>query len=155
VLRFSQPFSAANGNQIPSLIIGQKTPATSGANLNGIGASTLSLSGTGHNGLAIDLSGNLWVSDTGNNRILRFPSAVLAAGLNYPAADTVLGQANFTTAVGLPLTFANRSSLTGLTSPAGLSFDVSGNLYVADQLYRVVVYNRRRPRIWRPRPFSA
>ena len=40
ILRFPQPFNAANANQFPNLVIGQKSLATSTANLNGIGAST-------------------------------------------------------------------------------------------------------------------
>jgi streptogramin lyase len=46
-------------------------------------------------GLTIDGSGNLWVADAGNGRVLRFNNASsLTNGAN---ADGVLGQTNFTT----------------------------------------------------------
>lgn len=137
ILRFPQPFSSANANQLPNLVIGQKTLATSTANLNGIGASTLSTSGQSRTGIAFDPSGNLWVSDSANNRVLRFPASVLAAGTPFPAADTVLGQANFTTSTAA----AARTTLNGLVSPNGLTLDANGNLYVTDQAYRVLVFN--------------
>jgi uncharacterized protein (TIGR03437 family) len=138
ILRFPQPFNAANANQLPNLVIGQKTTATSAANFNGIGASTLSLNvQQSRTGIAFDASGNLWVSDTGNSRVLRFPVATLAAGASFPAADLVLGQPNFTTSVQAQA----RTALTGLAGPCGLSFDSSGNLYVTDLLFRVMVYN--------------
>lgn len=137
ILRFPQPFSSANANQLPNLVIGQKALATSTANLNGIGASTLSTSGKSRTGIAFDPSGNLWVSDSANNRVLRFPASVLAAGAPFPAADTVLGQSNFTTSTAA----AARTTLNGLASPSGLTFDSAGNLYVTDQAYRVMVFN--------------
>jgi uncharacterized protein (TIGR03437 family) len=137
ILRFPQPFNAANANQQPNLVIGQKTPATSSANFNGIGASTLSTSGQERTGIAFDAAGNLWVADTGNNRVLRFPAKALAAGAPFPAADTVLGQPNFTTSTA----GTSRTVVTTLAGPDGLTFDASGNLYVTDQAYRVMVYN--------------
>ena len=137
VLRFPQPFAAANANQLPNLVIGQKSLATSTANFNGIGASTLNVAGQGRTGLAFDAAGNLWVADTGNNRVLRFPAAVLTAGANFPAADTVLGQSGFITSTGA----ASRTALTGLAGPNGITLDAAGNLYVTDQAYRVLVYN--------------
>jgi hypothetical protein len=46
-------------------------------------------------GVAIDARGNLWVTDTQHNRVLRFPNV---AGVPAPTADLVLGQASFTNA---------------------------------------------------------
>ena len=45
-------------------------------------------------GLLVDDSGNLWVSDNANNRVLRFPAPIVGDGSD--AADKVVGQANFT-----------------------------------------------------------
>ena len=139
VLRFSQPFAPANANQFPTLVIGQKSLATSAANLGGLGPSSLGLNGTGlgRAGIAFDPSGNLWVADPGNNRVLRFPVAVLTAGAPFPAADMVIGQTTFTSSAQ-PTT---RASLTALAEPNGISFDAAGNLYVTDQAFRVLVYN--------------
>lgn len=44
-------------------------------------------------GVDLDASGNLWVVDSGNNRVLRFP-------LGSKTADLVLGQPGFTTRTG-------------------------------------------------------
>jgi serine/threonine protein kinase, bacterial len=56
-------------------------------------------------GLAVDGAGNLYVTDTGNNRVLK-----LAAGSSSP---TVL-------------------PFTGLNKPFGVAVDAAGNLYVTD-----------------------
>ncbi|HVY93051.1 MAG TPA: hypothetical protein VHA14_09895, partial [Bryobacteraceae bacterium] len=47
ILRYPQPFNPANVNEFPSLVIGQKSLATSTANLNGLSASTLNTSQNG------------------------------------------------------------------------------------------------------------
>lgn len=134
ILRYPQPFAQPAGYQFPNMIIGQTTFATNGANTGGIKASTLSLSL--RTGLAFDASGNLWVTDAGNNRVLRFPASVLTAGANAPSADTVIGQTSFTT--NQPAT--SQTSTTALTEPTGIAFDSVGDMLVADQLHRVLVY---------------
>ena len=71
--------------------------------------------------LAFDGSGNLWVADNSNNRVLRFTTLTTGS-----SADKVLGQTNFTNHANLG---ATQSSLTG---PAGIA--VSGTtLWVAEQ----------------------
>ncbi len=140
ILRFPQPFSSANANQFPSLVIGQKTYATTTQNLSGLSASSLAINANnaGRTGIAFDSSGNLWVADGGNNRVLRFPASALSAGANFPAADTVIGQPGFTaTSTVSP----NRGSTAAFSGPNGISLDSAGNLYVTDQLYRVLVFN--------------
>jgi sugar lactone lactonase YvrE len=137
ILKFPKPFS--NTTQFPTMVVGQKTLTTSLPNQGGIGASTLSLSGNfGRSGIAFDTSGNLWVADVGNNRVLRFPAGVLAAGANFPAADVVLGQPDFVTT---STTGISRQSKTGLARPNGISIDNSGRVYVTDQLFRVIEYD--------------
>ncbi len=82
-------------------------------------------------GLAFDAQGNLWVSDPGNNRVLRYPASELAAGAsNQPAADLVLGQNDFSS-TSLP-TNLTRSGKNYLSQPAGLAFDPKGRLFIAD-----------------------
>jgi streptogramin lyase len=44
--------------------------------------------------VASDAAGNLWVADTGNNRLLRFAGNSLNS-TPPPPADTVIGQKNF------------------------------------------------------------
>jgi hypothetical protein len=75
-----------------------------------------------HGGVAIDPQGNLWVADTANSRVLRFPKQ---GSLIAKDADIVLGQSDFTTATP-------GSGLNQLKYPAALAFDSTGKLYVAD-----------------------
>jgi sugar lactone lactonase YvrE len=74
--------------------------------------------------VAIDASGNLWVADSSNSRILEF-KAPLTTG---ESASVVLGQTSLT-AVGECL---GTGSLGETCDPEGLAFDSSGNLWVAD-----------------------
>jgi uncharacterized protein (TIGR03437 family) len=139
ILRYPKPFSQPAGYQFPDLIVGQKSFTTGSANSGGIGPATLQLNnGTylGRTGITIDASGNLWVADIGNNRVLRFPAAVLAAGLNGPSADLAVGQANLISSVATQ----SRTSQLGLNHPTSVSFDPSGNMFVADSLGRALVY---------------
>ncbi len=134
ILRYPKPFSQPAGFQFPNMIIGQTSFATNGANTGGVKATTLYL--TGRTGLAFDSAGNLWVTDTGNNRVLRFPVAVLTAGANAPAADTVLGQQDFTHSTAA----TSQTTKTGLSQPVAIAIDSTGDLLVADEFDRVVVY---------------
>ena len=103
-------------------------------------ASTLAFFGSsfaGRTGIAFDSSGNLWVADIGNNRVVRYPASRAAvAGLNGPAADTALGQPNLTTT----LAAAVATSKTGLAAPTAVAFDSKGRLFVTDGLTRGLVY---------------
>jgi hypothetical protein len=45
-------------------------------------------------GLLVDSGGNLYVADSGNGRVLRFPTPFAHQG-SLPPADRVVGQANF------------------------------------------------------------
>ncbi len=122
------------------MIIGQASFAGFRGDSSGVTASTLLLSNGNsffaHTGLTFDSAGNLWVTDTGNHRVLRFPASVLVANQNAPSADTVIGQPNF----GTSASATAQNSLSGLTNPTSVSFDSAGNLFVADALHRVVVY---------------
>ena len=140
ILRYPKPFSQPAGYQFPNLIIGQTSFASATANAGGIKATTLFLSGGtsffSHTGLSFDAAGNLWVTDEGNNRVLRFPVSVLTAGANGPSADTVIGQKDFVS--NAPAT--SQTSLTNLTDPTSVAFDSIGNMLVADRLDRVLVF---------------
>ena len=87
-----------------------------GTGTAGLSQSQMNLSGLSK--IAFDSAGNVYVSDTVNNRVMVFDIANgFNAGVN---ASIVLGQANFTTSSG-----------TLLNQPKGLAFDNSGNLWVA------------------------
>lgn len=144
VLRYPAPFAQTSDLLAVDLIIGQ--PDLNSKSPNGgqtaPTASTLALSnysGVFRAGLAFDGQGNLWISDPGNNRVLRFPASALAAGApNQPAADLVLGQNDFSS-TSLPAN-TTRSEKNYLSQPSGLAFDPQGNLFIADTANRVVVY---------------
>ncbi len=115
VLMFKPPFT--NGMSA-SLVIGQADFTHGSANQGG----TTSPTGLNHPfGLGFDASGNLWVSDESNNRLLRFAPSFS----NGMAASLVIGQSTFTT-------MASATTQTGLFGPTHLSFDASGNLWVSD-----------------------
>lgn len=73
-----------------------------------------------------DASGRLFVSDTGNNRVLRFSST--AAAMSGASADAVFGQPDATSST------ANNGGLSAssMSSPDGICVDFAGRLWVAD-----------------------
>ncbi|MCP5546742.1 MAG: NHL repeat-containing protein [Akkermansiaceae bacterium] len=74
-------------------------------------------------GVCVDKQDHLWVSDYGNNRILRFDN--ITDKPSGSAADGVLGQANFNTG-------SSGTSATKLSSPGHIAVSPSGSLFVAD-----------------------
>jgi sugar lactone lactonase YvrE len=113
VLEYKAPFST---HEAASLVIGQSS-------FTGNAATTSSTGLSGPTDLSFDSSGNLWVVDMGNSRVLEYTTP-FATG---EAATLVIGQSSFTSS-----DFADTNS-TGLSYPTGLSFDSGGNLWVADQ----------------------
>ena len=156
ILRYPAPFSQTGALLTVDLIIGQKDLNGNSANAGQTApsANAIEVSSGGsifRSGLAFDAQGNLWVSDAGNNRVLRFPVKVLGKGAaNQPAADLVLGQLDFVSNLtptgagqsqcGTSAVATERCGLNFLIQPAGLAFDAKGRLFVADNLNRVVVY---------------
>ena len=86
-------------------------------------ASTLCFHHMG-SGVELDSDGNLWIADSGNNRVLRFPKDP-TTGVIAKTADLVLGQADFTSA-------SPDSTLNKLSSPSALRFGPQDWLYVVD-----------------------
>jgi uncharacterized protein (TIGR03437 family) len=122
VLRFPKPF--VNLSRIePDAVYGQPDFATRIPNSNGVTSRSMN----GPRGVAFDTQGNLWVADSGNNRLLRFPAGVL--NTPNPAADLALGQRDLQSAS--PNGGGNVSA-SGFNLPAALTFDAQSNLYVAD-----------------------
>jgi hypothetical protein len=80
---------------------------------------------TSPKGVAVDGAGNLFIADTGANRIVEVP---IVNGALSTAAQTEL--------------LASSTSVAGatLSSPAGLSLDAQGNLYIADSGNSRIVY---------------
>src|SRR5208337_2667044 len=105
-----------NGSTTASRVYGQGGSFTTNtANNGGILATSLNTP----SGVAVDGSGNLYVVDFNNNRVLYYPSG-------STAATGVYGQGgSFTTNTA-------STSTTGLSNPLGVAVDGGGNLYVAD-----------------------
>ena len=158
VLRYPQPFANA-GHEAPNLVIGQ--PTVSGSRTanypsgkptaNGISLFPSGAAAAFTVGIAFDSSGNLWMSDPGNRRVLRFPSAAISPNPSYfPAADFVLGQSSPTDFTNLLPNLA--PNITGAYTttqfyvPSSVAFDAAGRLYVPDAdptfaVNRVLVFN--------------
>jgi streptogramin lyase len=111
VLEFKTPFTSGMS---ASLVIGQGNFTTSGIAVSQNGLSF-------PNGLAFDPSGNLWVSDMDNSRVLEFKTP-FTSGMS---ASLVIGQQNYTSGT-------SATSASGLDYPFAITFDSSGNLWVAD-----------------------
>jgi uncharacterized protein (TIGR03437 family) len=137
ILRFPKPFAQAS-TVFPDLVIGQPDFTTGAPNQGGLSASSLSFVVSNSAlaaALAFDGAGNLWVTDAGNNRILRFNVSVLGAQpKSGPSADIVLGQLNFTTNTEGTTTAPPLTSLTSIFEPAGIAFDPSGRLFALESI---------------------
>lgn len=72
-------------------------------------------------GITFDSSGNLWVADTDNYRVLEFPAPLVAG----ESAAIVLGQPDFSTTNAV-------TTQTSVGQPEDLAFDSHGNLWVSD-----------------------
>jgi len=145
ILRFPKPFEQPAGSILPDMVIGQKTFSANSANEGQTlpSAKTLALNLGGSTvyrcGLAFDSFGNLYVSDAGNHRVLRYPAVLLDLGSSEPAADLVLGQVSFDSK-NSQVTNGDRRIKGGLATPSGLALDQAGRLFVCDALNRVLVY---------------
>lgn len=88
----------------------------------------------------IDYFGHLWVTDSGNNRVLRFDNA--AAAPSGSAAAQVLGQGNFTAAGG-------GTSSTAMRTPEGLALEFASSLGNAPPVSRLWVSDAFNHRVLR------
>ncbi|EQA44620.1 NHL repeat protein [Leptospira broomii serovar Hurstbridge str. 5399] len=111
VLHF--PNGVATGGNA-DVVLGQSNFTSSGP---GTTQSTL----TTPQGLAVDSNGGLWVVDSGNHRVLHFPSGVATGG----NADLVIGQANYTSGT-------NATTQSRLSSPHAVAIDSAGGIWISD-----------------------
>ncbi|HUI86491.1 MAG TPA: NHL repeat-containing protein [Nitrososphaerales archaeon] len=111
VLEFTPPFASGMS---ASLVVGQ-------ASFTSASAGTTASAFLSPQGIAFDQSGDLWVADGSNNRLLEFTQP-FASGMS---ASAVIGQPNFNARTP-------ETSQVGLDQPSDVYFDQSGNLWVAD-----------------------
>lgn len=161
ILRFPKPFEQPAGEPVQAdLVIGQpdlksNLPNRSSSASAPPTAATLktnaaSIQGTQLAMLAFDAEGNLWFTDSGNHRILRYPAAAVSGESNTGGggagieADLVLGQPDFVTAAANPGRLdparGDRLRRDSIRFGGPLAFDSQGNLFFADDLARVLVW---------------
>lgn len=124
ILIFPNVRNAPASGMPASIVIGQDRFDTSGA-----GSGPMRLNSPVD--VAVDSSGKLYVSDSGNHRILLFPS-LLELTLSAAAATEVIGQLNLQTALPNWNSPDGLATPEGLVAPAGLFIDRRDTLYVCD-----------------------
>ncbi len=143
VLEFNSPFTAC-GSTFPcvggpaNIVVGQGASFTSNIQNNGgIGAASLAFPIA----VATDGSGNLYVVDNNNNRVLEYNAPVTTGS----SATLVFGQGGSFTSHACNFDtggFLKGASAIDLCDPFGVATDAIGNLYVADYTNaRVLEYN--------------
>ncbi len=161
ILRFPRPFEQpADAPVEADLVIGQpglksNLPNRSSSASEPPTAATIktnagSIGGVQFSSLAFDAEGNLWFTDSGNHRILRYPAAAVSGESNTGdggadiEADLVLGQPDFVTAKPNPGRLdpaqGDRLRRDSIRFGGPLAFDWQGNLFFADDLGRVLVW---------------
>ena len=96
-------------------------------------------------GVAADLAGNVFIADTGNNRVVKFPvggapQVAVGSGLSAPqgvavdsAGDVFIADTGNKRVVELPAGNGGQKSLaTGLADPVGVAVDSNGDVFIAD-----------------------
>jgi sugar lactone lactonase YvrE len=116
ILQYQPPFAT---NMNASLVIGQPNFTSGGTATTNSGLSFPYL-------VAFDASGDLWVTDGGNNRVLEFKPPFA----NGMAASLVIGQTDFVSG-------GAATTASGLSLPCGVAFDSAGDLWIGD------IYNSR------------
>lgn len=124
VLRYNAVTSKANGASA-DVVLGQPDLTSVDANQGGPAAADTLREPVG---IALDASGNLWVGDSVNHRVLRYAAAggIIVNGI---AASQVLGQANFVSVV------SNRGATRaadGLDTPFSVHAGLDGDVWVGD-----------------------
>jgi len=120
-LQFQPPFSTG---MAAALVIGEPSFVATDC-LRGATATPSSLFTP--TGAAFDSSGNLWIADFGDSRILEF----VPPFSNGMAASLVMGQTSLTGSAGCNQGLGTATAST-LCSPHQITFDQAGNLWVAD-----------------------
>jgi sugar lactone lactonase YvrE len=114
------------GYDRPFGVIGQPGFNSTDCNSGGLSAASLC-----HPTAAITAGGNLWVADSGNNRVLEYQAPWYTVDQVHKQivikqrADQVFGQTDF-------VSNSCRLGADGLCAPQGVAFDAHGDLYISD-----------------------
>ena len=138
VLEYNTPFAGSfpSAGGVASLVFGQGGSFTSNtANYDGVSANSLN----SPSGVAVDASGDLYVADTSNNRVLEYTTPLT----NGASANLVFGQGGSPTSNRCNSdTEGGNPTANDLCYPYGVAVDAAGDLYVADNSNnRVLEYN--------------
>jgi sugar lactone lactonase YvrE len=99
---------------------------------------TKTAAGLGASGLnqpydvTVDGSGNVYVADFRNNRVLEYDNPLGSCSTCDTSADHVIGQPNFQSIIANAGKGVTAPSDQSLSSPIGVAVDLMGNLYVVD-----------------------
>lgn len=146
ILRFPRPATQTGDLIQPNLVIGQSNFTSNAPNQNERTAlaRTVAFTRDGSSfrvGLFFDANGNLWVTDPGNHRVLRYPASVLGeSAANGPSADLVIGQVDFAARDTFEVNRLGPLHKSGLNFPGSITLDSAGRLFVGDSVGRVLVY---------------
>jgi uncharacterized protein (TIGR03437 family) len=144
IVRYKRPFDQTSEIVSPDMAIGQPNLTSSAPGIGVNRIRTTEANAVYATGLAFDSQGNLYFTDAGNNRVLRFPASSLGEGAGSgPAADLLLGQSSYDERIALAFNENNRRNKSLLRNPSGVALDLQGRLYVADALNRVLVWEPR------------
>jgi hypothetical protein len=131
---FSNERSKGKGDTVADMVIGQPNFTSNGPNRGrgpgfpSAGSLHIGFGGFDHvasRGVSVDGRGNVWVADTFNFRVLRFPKG-------KTTADLVLGQPDFMTANAEP--DLNKANAQTMCTPTIARVDPeTGELYVVDE----------------------
>jgi hypothetical protein len=113
ILEFVPPFTDGMN---ASLVIGQTNFTSTGAATTASGLNLPQF-------FTFDATGNLWVADYANNRVLEFPKP-LSTG---ESASIAIGQTDL-------MSGGSGTTASTLSAPFGVTFDSSGDLWVADSV---------------------
>ena len=126
VLEYNTPLTSSTANAV----FGHGSFNSNTPNDGGLGASSLNYP----SGVVVDATGNLYVADYLNNRVLEYNTPLTSS-----AANAVFGQGDSFDSADCNNSGVSASSL---CSPWGVAVDAAGNLYVADTANnRVLKYN--------------
>jgi uncharacterized protein (TIGR03437 family) len=136
---------------VADMIIGEPDGKTSEINYpNGVVGQPTATGLYSPVGVAVDNNGNLYVADSGNGRVLRFPAPFSQPGCpsacaSLPTANLVLGQSTFTS-------FIQNATANSMHSPFGLALfagsdvnatPLAGGLAVSDPYYNRVLFFKK------------